>query len=452
MILNLKMDKIHAIIAIDQQGGIGKDGALPWKSKDELSIFRTKTLNSRLLFGRKTAENIPLLKDREVFILSREISINNKNIVNSVEAALETIQRPFFVCGGAEVYREFLNRKLIDTVHLSIMNFISDSDTFLDIIELIRKDFIIVERTVKETFTHYVLEKRKIAELNYLNLLENVLNNGERRETRNGYTLSCFTGNMTFDLREGFPLLTSKKMFLRGIIEELIFFLRGETNTSILLGKNVNIWTGNTTKAFLESKGLPYNEGVMGPMYGYQWRHFGEPYLIDKMGIPIKVKGGVDQLRNVINLINTDPFSRRIIMTTYNPSQAEEGVLYPCHSLILQFYVSGNYLDMFCYNRSQDLFLGTPWNIASSSILLMIIAKITGKIARNITIAMGDYHIYEEHIEQVKIQLSRLCYRLPTLNITKNISSIEDIEELTSHDFDLENYMCNPSISAKMIA
>ena len=186
-------------------------------------------------------------------------------------------------------------------------------------------------------------------------------------------------------------------------------------------------------------------------MYGYQWRHFGSKYLIDENGIPKQPEGGIDQLQNVIDLINNDPKSRRIMMTTYNPSQAEEGVLYPCHSICIQFYVDEDYLDMFCYNRSQDTFLGVPYNIASSSLLLLTIAKITKKIPRFFKMSMGDTHLYESHLEQAKIQINKLPYKLPTIKIS-NISSIEDLEKCTASDFLLENYVSHEKIIAKMIA
>ena len=255
---------------------------------------------------------------------------------------------------------------------------------------------------------------------------------------------------MAFDLTNGFPLLTTKKMFFRGIVEELLFFIRGDTDTSMLSDKKVRIWEGNTTEDFLKSKNLEYSNGVMGPMYGYQWRYFNSPYVLDENKKPIRPNGGVDQLKQIVELINNDPNSRRIIMTTYNPEQANEGVLYPCHSLMIQFYVDDKYLDMFCYNRSQDFFLGTPYNIASSSILLTLVSKITGKIPRKLNITMGDVHIYKEHYDAVKTQIENTAYKFPNLNIDKNITSVDDLNSLTFEDFKLDNYNSNEIIKAQM--
>ena len=294
------------------------------------------------------------------------------------------------------------------------------------------------------------MERAKDGEKQYLDLLNDIIDNGEIREGRNGFTRSLFVKSFKFDLRSGFPLLTTKKMFLRGILEEFLFFLRGDTDTTILSDKKVRIWEGNTSNEFLESRNLPYAKGVMGPMYGYQWRYYGAKYKINKAGKPLETTEGIDQLANVVNLIKKDPSSRRILITTYNPEQAEEGVLYPCHSITVQFYVQNEYLDMFCYNRSQDTFLGVPYNIASSALLLMVVAKLTDKIPRFFNMTMGDTHLYEEHITQATEQMSRRPFKFPTLKIP-NIYNIEDIDFLESNHFILENYQYHPTIKADMI-
>jgi dihydrofolate reductase/thymidylate synthase len=287
----------------------------------------------------------------------------------------------------------------------------------------------------------------KHQETQYTDMLRDVMENGNTRTGRNGIVKSTFAKTMTFDLTKGFPLLTTKKMFFRGIIEELLFFLRGDTDSTKLSDKKVRIWEPNTTREFLDKNGLDYTEGSMGPMYGYQWRHFNAQY---ENGT--NTENGIDQLSEVINLIKTDPQSRRILMTSYNPNQAKLGVLFPCHSLILQFYVHGDRLDMYCYNRSQDLFLGTPFNIASSSLLLILIAKVCDKTPGNFTIAMGDTHIYESHFDNAKTQMSREPFQFPELDINLEDKSIKGIESMTYSDFTLKNYESHPKISATMIA
>ena len=178
-------------------------------------------------------------------------------------------------------------------------------------------------------------------------------------------------------------------------------------------------------------------------MYGYQWRYFNKPYG--------EKEGGVDQFSKLIEDIKNNPNSRRLLMTDYNPCQANQGVLYPCHSLLLQFYCNDNKLSVKMYQRSADLILGVPFNIASTTLLLYIVAKLTNKVPDTVSITFGDCHIYTEHQEQVNIQLSRTPYELPKLELT-NFKTIEDVEQATTDDFKLIDYSCYPGIKAKMIA
>ena len=194
----------------------------------------------------------------------------------------------------------------------------------------------------------------------------------------------------------------------------------------------------------------------MGPMYGFQWRSFNCMYD-DQTGEKLtegvdQPRSGVDQLQNVIELIRTDPMSRRIILTSFNPRQAWQGVLYPCHSLIVQFYVSNTgHLDMFCYNRSQDLFLGTPFNIASSALLLLLIAKITEKKVGTLHMSLGDVHLYKSHYDIALIQTERIPYPFPKVTFP-DVKTLEDIEGMTYQDFTLERYQSHPALKADMIA
>jgi thymidylate synthase len=280
----------------------------------------------------------------------------------------------------------------------------------------------------------------------YKVLVEDIIRNGTIRTGRNGNTISVFTRHLAFDLTKGFPLLTTKKMFTRGIIEELLFFLRGETNSKKLEDKKINIWKGNTSREFLDSIGMnDRDEGIMGPMYGAQWRAFNGKYDA-KTG---NISGGIDQLLNVINMIKDDPMSRRILMTDFNPSQVDECVLYPCHSIILQFYVSGEYLDLFCFNRSSDIGLGLPFNIASTSLLLSLIAKMTGLTARICNITLGDAHIYSQHTHELSSQVRRTPYISPKLIIT---GSVDDISSITADQFKFIDYKSHPSVKMEMVA
>lgn len=281
----------------------------------------------------------------------------------------------------------------------------------------------------------------------YLDILKDVLETGEKRATRNGITYSKFFKTISFNLNNGFPLLTTKKMFWKGIVEELLFFIRGDTNTKVLSDKGVKIWESNTSQEFLDSRGLEYKEGDMGPMYGYQWRKFNKPYNTPGEGY--------DQLKYVINEIKTNPTSRRILMTDFNPAQVDLGVLYPCHSIVIQFYVENSnstpILSCSMYQRSSDLFLGEPFNIASTSLLLHIVSQLVGLNPGMVHLVLGDCHIYDEHIVAVREQLSRKPLKLCKLKMTE-FTTLEQVESSTMDDFKLEEYESYPTIKAKMIA
>lgn len=440
------------IVAMDKSSGIGVEGKLPWNIKEELDIFRRKTFGKTIVCGRKTAQSIPCLQNRDVICITRDTTaVKNHNPV-IMTSNIESIPDDSIIAGGSQIYKLALlgnNNNRVKKVHISILNDEYKCDTFFDLKWL--RGFVIVSESKFEKFTHYTLERMESGEHKYLELMGNILEKGESRIGRNGETISFFKNDITFDLRQGFPLLTTKKMFLRGILEEFLFFLRGDTDSTYLNNKNVRIWEHNTTNEFIKDRGLPYAEGVMGPMYGYQWRFFNAKYELDSDGRPLSAKGGKDQLENVIYLIKNDPLSRRILLTTYNPEQAEQGVLYPCHSITIQFYVSGEYLDMFCYNRSQDVFLGVPFNIASQALLLITIAEITDKKPRFFHMTMGDTHIYAQHLNQVKEQINRIPYKFPDI-ITPKIDSLVDIYNLKPSDYSIKNYFSHPRIKAEMVA
>jgi len=277
----------------------------------------------------------------------------------------------------------------------------------------------------------------------YLSLLNNTLKNGNKHTTRNGITYSCFGSFLKFDINNGllFPLMTSKKVFFKGIVEELLWFLKGSVNSKDLENKGVNIWKGNSSREYLDSVGLyDYEEGYLGPIYGYQWRSF---------------NGKVDQLKYILEELSKSN-SRRAVLSAWNPVQLKEQALPPCH-LLYNFYKNENDLSCMMYMRSCDLFLGLPFNIASTALFTMIIAKVMNLNAQEIIISICDSHIYEEHIEQVKIQLNNEIFKQPEVKIIKEINndiSIDEkinwIENLTYEDFQLINYNSHNKLKAIM--
>jgi len=439
--------------------GIGIAQRLPWKNAEELQIFKEKTINSVLITGRKTAQNLPFLdNNRFIVVVSRNKNLKTstwKNKVEVEESFIEALNkyrsrfpdRQIFLIGGGEIIKSALStcRKQLNKIHISFMNGIYFCDTF---VELPLNECIIESVDERKDFTHYVYNSEKSEEQQYLNLLSDILINGTERETRSGDTKALFCKHLSFNLQTGFPLLTTKKMFWRGIVEELLFFIRGDTNSKILENKKINIWQKNTSREFLEANSFTErNEGLMGPLYGWQWRSFNEDYD-DKGDGKIK-KSGFDQLTHLIQNIKNDPHSRRHLLTTYNPLQGTQGVLYPCHSIVIQFYVEYGFLDAFVYNRSCDVFLGLPFNIASSALLIHIVAKLTELQPRYMHLSLGDTHIYTEHTKVVKEQLERVCYKFPMLEIP-DFNNLEEVENSKSSDYKVHNYFCHSSLKAEM--
>jgi dihydrofolate reductase/thymidylate synthase len=443
---------INVIVAVEKNYGIGKDGKLPWNNKEELQIFKQKTLNSILICGRKTHDKLPSLKDREIYVVSRDrYLINNINVFNSIDFAIENAKltnKKIFIIGGNEIYNyvfEKYKKQLI--LHVSMLKDSYECDTYFDKNNF--KNFYIIREEIFKNFVHQEMKYNEGGENQYLNLIRDIIKNGRRRVGRNGEVISDFCNHLKFDLRDGFPLFTTKKMFTKGIIEELLFFIRGDTDTKLLEEKGINIWKGNTSREFLDCNRFEHRrEGIMGTMYGYQWRFFNSPY--DEINA-IPMEKGIDQLYELIELIKKDPTSRRLLLTGYNPNQAKEGVLFPCHSIILQFYVDGNFLDMYCYNRSCDIGLGIGFNIASSSLLLMIISKLTNKIPRFFNLSLGDTHIYSTHIDPLKEQINRIPYYFPKIKLPE-FKCLKDVEMLTYKDFIITDYNYYPSIKMEMIA
>jgi len=289
-----------------------------------------------------------------------------------------------------------------------------------------------------------------------LHLLQTILDTGTNKGDRTGVgTRSIYGTQLKFDLRNSFPILTTKKVFWKGVAEELLWFIRGQTDSKLLEAKGVKIWTGNTSREFLDKKGLRWREGEIGPGYGFQWRHWGKYYDEVPNGTPEGViinrgaAGGIDQLAQVIETLKKNPNDRRMIVSAWNPDQLNMMALPPCH-LLYQFDVTDGYLNCQWYQRSVDTFLGLPFNISSYALLTCLIAKVTGLKPGTLTFAGGDTHIYSNHMEQVKEQISRTPYPFPQLNIKKDIKTLADIEALELADLELVNYQSHATIKAEM--
>ncbi len=259
----------------------------------------------------------------------------------------------------------------------------------------------------------------------YLDLLSRILNEGVHKGDRTGTgTLSVFGNQMRFNLRDGFPLLTTKKLHLKSIIYELLWFLRGDTNIHYLQEHGVRIWNEWADE-----------HGDLGPVYGHQWRSWPD------------YKGGtIDQIANVLDQIKHNPNSRRMLVTAWNPAEVEEMALPPCHCLF-QFYVADGRLSLQLYQRSADTFLGVPFNIASYALLLQMMAQVTGLEAGEFIHTTGDTHLYSNHLEQAKLQLTRTPRPLPKMKINPDV---KDLFAFKYEDFELVDYNPYPHISAEV--
>lgn len=259
----------------------------------------------------------------------------------------------------------------------------------------------------------------------YLDLLKTILDKGTQKHDRTGTgTISYFGYQMRFNLQEGFPLVTTKKVHLKSIIYELLWFLNGDTNVKYLQDHGVRIWNEWADA-----------NGDLGPVYGYQWRHWRTPDGRE-----------IDQIANLINGIKNNPDSRRHIVSAWNPADVDNMALPPCHTMF-QFYVVDGRLSCQLYQRSGDSFLGIPFNIASYALLTMMVAQVCGLQPGDFVHTIGDAHIYLNHIEQVNLQLSRTPYPLPTMKINPDV---KDIFSFKYEDFTLENYQCHPTIKGEI--
>ena len=442
---------MNIIVACDLNNGIGKNGILPWNYPIDLKYFKTITLSNTVLMGRKTWDSLPVkfrpLPNRLNIVMTRNKNLEFPKeviVINDFQSIpWDKIKGKLFIIGGASIY----NLALKDCTRIYFTKIYKNYNcdkffpNFLDKFEL--------EKTINSTTDlDFLIFKRKsihFEEYQYLDLVRRVLLYGKVKSDRTGIgTLSIFGEKIEFSLENNtMPLLTTKRVFWRGIVEELLWFINGDTNSNTLKQKKVHIWDANGSTEFLKNRGLNYNQGDLGPVYGFQWRHFGADY---KTCNDNYTNQGVDQLAKIINLIKTEPDSRRIILSAWNPVDLDKMVLPPCHILV-QFNVVGKKLNCQMYQRSADVGLGVPFNIASYALLTHIIAHCTGLKVGKFIHVMGDTHIYKNHIIGLREQIQRNPQQFPKLFIT---TDNKDIDKFTFQDFKLENYTPHPKINLLM--
>ncbi|XP_059590334.1 putative bifunctional dihydrofolate reductase-thymidylate synthase isoform X2 [Vitis vinifera] len=498
----------QVVVAATHKMGIGKDGKLPWNLPSDLKFFKELTMTTSdpgkknaVVMGRKTWESIPLnyrpLPGRLNVVLTRSGSFDNATVENvvicgSMPSALKLLaESPYclsidkvFVIGGGQILREALNAPGCDAIHITKIETSIECDTFIPTIDTSvfhpwYSSVPLLENNILYSFVTYVrvrssaLEsfalssgvnfnggsvpnKLKIQgftflpkmiferhdEFMYLRQLKEIISSGAHKADKTGTgTVSKFGCQMRFNLRLSFPLLTTKRVFWRGVVEELLWFISGSTNAK---KKDIHIWDGNASREYLDSIGLTdREEGDLGPIYGFQWRHFGARYTnmhADYMG------KGFDQLLDVIDKIKNKPDDRRIILSSWNPSDLKLMALPPCH-MFAQFYVANGELSCQMYQRSADMGLGVPFNIASYALLTCMIAHVCGILPGDFILIIGDAHIYKTHIRPLEEQLQKLPKPFPILKINPQK---KDIESFVAADFELIGYNPHQKIEMKM--
>ncbi|GBE61887.1 dihydrofolate reductase-thymidylate [Babesia ovata] len=501
---------LEIFVAVALNGAIGFKNDIPWPHirqdfrflcrgtsyvEPEVSAVNP-SLQNVVIFGRRTYESIPQtalpLKNRINVVLSRSVKeIPGILVYSSLCEAVRSLRasvphNKIFILGGSDLYREVLENDLCDKIYLTRLNKEYEGDRFFPPIpnsfhitgisptfstDFVTYDFVTYEKvSAPKAVRHPTLDEliltgqelnvpkpkyvacpavkvRYHEEFQYLDILADVLSTGTLKPNRTGVdAYSKFGYQMRFDLSRSFPLLTTKKVALRSIIEELLWFIKGSTNGNDLLAKNVRIWELNGERSFLDNLGFTdREEHDLGPIYGFQWRHFGAKYLdmhADYSG------QGIDQLKTVIERIKTNPNDRRMIVCSWNVSDLSKMALPPCHCLF-QFYVRDGKLSCMMHQRSCDLGLGVPFNIASYSILTAMVAQVCGLKLGEFVHNLADAHIYVNHVDAVTEQISRVPYPFPQLMLNPEIKSIEDF---TLEDIMVENYVSHPAIKMAMAA
>ena len=476
------MSRFSLIAAVTKDWGIGFRNGLPWrKFPTDMKWFKECTMNQTVIMGRKTWEsmNSKPLPDRHNIVLSMSPFNGSASLppnvtwTNSLDEALKQVTTPkTYVIGGSKIYEHALEHPACESVLLTHVDHKLPVDTYFprlsqdnwitkevhktgrkgkltefDVEEPVEVPYQMIEYVRADPFTHP--STTYLGEGGYLKALDDIIKYGEERLDRTGVgTKALFGLQFRYNIQRGYPLLTTKKMFTKGIIGELLWFLRGQTDVEILREQGIHIWDGNSTREFLDSRGLNhYEEWNIGPSYGFQFRHSGAVYNNAKTDY-FDQPNRFDQVLYVIEQLKTNPHGRRAIINLWNPKDLNGMALPPC-LFLYQFWVSeGKYLHCSLYQRSGDMGLGVPFNIASASLLMNILGKLTDLIPRELVHHIGDAHIYTDHIEPLQRQIERTPMPFPILNVKdRGQTKVEDFEV---DDFTIEGYNPYPGIKMKM--
>lgn len=447
------------IVAISKNNVIGNKGKIPWNYSEDMKYFKQITTQSQykniIIMGNNTWKSIgKVLPNRINIVLTHTASgilerINeNLYFSNNFNDLIKKVNNMYknyniFVIGGQIIYNLAIKHEYCDKIYLTKINKKHEGDRYFpEIGENFELKSSIKGYNEDLEFRIYKKTNKIHEEYQYLTCINNILNTKEIYDDRTGVGIkSIFGTQMSYDISKHIPLLTTKKVFSRMIIEELLWFLRGETDNNILRKKKVNIWNGNTSREFLDSLGHTHRkEGDAGPVYGFNFRHYGAKYI----DCDTNYKGkGYDQVAEVIRLIKEEPGSRRILINLWNPCVLNEGVLPPC-LMMYQFRVYGDKLSCSMYQRSGDMGLGVPFNIASATILTYIFAFLTNKKPWRLIHTIGDAHVYKNHINALENQIKKKPYPFPILNIKNR-------QQTCVEDFDVKDFIISGYESHKIV-
>ncbi len=450
------MRDFSIIVAATQAGGIGLQNSIPWSIKQDKENFKRITcdakegLQNAVIMGRKTWESIPEkfrpLPNRFNIVLSRGQCKNLKEAFIEIENRTDIDK--IFVIGGASLYAEAMESPYCKSIYFTTVFKKYDCDTFIPQVNTSKFEFehtgpIQQEKDISFQFISYT---RRHEEYQYLDLVANTMLIGNQKGDRTGTgTLSHFGKTMRYSLRDSIiPLFTTKDVFWRGVVEELLWFIKGCTDSKELNNKRVKIWNANGSREFLDKCGFTNREtGDLGPIYSHQWRHYGARYKDCHSDYSNQ---GIDQLAEVIKTIQSNPNDRRMIVCSWNPIDLPKMALPPCHALF-QFYVCNGELSCCMYQRSADLLIGIPFNVASYSLLTAMIAHVCNLQCGDFIHFMGDTHVYNNHFEGAKEQLLRKPKPFPRLVINPEKKNIDDF---VFEDFQLIGYDPHPKIKMEM--
>ena len=454
---NAVVRRCTVVLAATEDGGIGNNGTLPWSIPEDMRHFKTLTSTAAkgkmnaVVMGRKTWDSIPpsfrplagrlnvvVSTNKTAVEASESVVVVDGGLLNALQllgtAPYAHIDKVFCI-GGSSLYQEVFSSCAASIQRVVLTRVLStfETDVKVDNLASMLRELNVEElqdTVTSSTGVPYRIEtyvQKNDEEKQYLDMIRLILDKGCAKDDRTGVgTISLFGGQMRFSLRNNqMPLLTTKRVFWRGVCEELIWFLRGETYAKLLSDKGVRIWDDNGSREFLDKRGLHHHEvGDLGPVYGFQWRHFGAPYE----GHTADYNGkGVDQIKQIVETLRTNPDDRRILLSAWNPCAISSMALPPCH-VMAQFYVANGELSCMMYQRSCDMGLGVPFNIASYSLLTILLAKASGLKPGEFIHTLGDAHVYKTHVEALNEQLKRTPRPFPFLVFRKERKFLEDIE------------------------